>query len=76
MGGGAFEVAPVNVNADAMVIWQIEEWVIGANTVTKQPVDPSEASPHKTAVSHPNPTPIKLKKTIERTEGAGIKITN
>ena len=44
-GGGAFEVAPVNVNANAVVIWQLEEWVIGASTVTKQPVDSSEAAP-------------------------------
>ena len=44
--------------------------------MTKLPVDPSEAAPHKTAVSHQDPTPIKLKKAIERTEGAGIKITD
>ena len=75
-GGGAFEVAPVNDNVDAVVIWQIEEWTLGANLATKLPVDPSEAAPHKTAVSHKNPTPIKLKKALERTEGAGIKITD
>ena len=70
-------MAPVTANADTVVIWQIEEWVLGANSVTKQSVTPSEAAPHKTAVSHQNPTPIKLKKAaIERTVGAGIKITN
>ena len=45
--GGAFEVSPVNANADAVVIWQIEEWVLGANSATKQSMDPSEAAPHK-----------------------------
>ena len=76
-GGDAFEVAPVNANADAVVIWQIEEWVLGANSATKLSVDPSEAAPHKIAVSYQNPTPIKLEKAIERTmEGAGIKTTD
>ena len=75
-GGGAFEVAPANANADAVVIWQVEEWVLGANSATKLPADPSKAASHKTAVSHQNPTPIKLKKAIECTEGAGTKTTD
>ena len=75
-GGGAFAVAPVNANSEAVVIWQVEEWVLDANAATKQSVDPGDVALHKTPVAHANPTPVKLKKATERTEGADLKITN
>ena len=31
---------------------------------------------HRTSVAHANPTPVKLKKAIVRTDGAGLKITD
>ena len=47
-----------------------------ANEVTKQAVNPSDTIMHRTSVAHANPTPVKLKKAIVRTDGAGLKITN
>ena len=75
-GGGAFDVAPIDTSGEAAIIWQVEEWVLGANTVTTQTVNPGDANMHRTSVAHANPTPVKPKKAIVRTEGAGLKITN
>ena len=50
--------------------------MLDANAATKESVDPNDEALHKTSVAHANPTPVKLKKAIERTEGAGLKITN
>ena len=54
----------------------MEEWIHDANALTKQKVDPSGVVMHRTSVAHANPTPVKLKKAIVRTDGAGLKITN
>ena len=75
-GGGAFDVELADDSGDAAVIWQVEEWVLDANEVTKQAVNPSDTIMHRTSVAHANPTPVKLKKAIVRTGGAGPKITN
>ena len=75
-GGGAFVAAPADTSSEAAIIWQVEEWVLDANTATTQSVNPCDVELHKTSVAHANPTPVKLKKAIERTEGAGLKITN
>ena len=29
-GGGAFEVTPTVTTPDSIVLWQIEEWILGA----------------------------------------------
>ena len=50
--------------------------MLDANAATKQSVKPSDVELHKTSVVHANPTPVKPQKAIERTEGAGLKITN
>ena len=52
-GGGAFEVAPTHATTDTVIIWQIEEWVIAANVATGLSINPTDAAPHKTAISHP-----------------------
>ena len=57
-------------------MWQVEEWIHDANGQTKQKVDPSGVIMHRTSVAHANPTTVKLKKAIVRTDGAGLKITN
>ena len=67
-GGGAFDVAPVDTSGEAAIIWQVEEWVLDANTVTNQTANPGDTNIHKTSVAHANP--------IVRTEGAGLKTTN
>ena len=69
-------MAPVDTNSEAVIIWQVEEWVLDANAATTQSVNPCDVELHKTSVAHANPTPVKLKKAIERTEEAGLKITN
>ena len=74
-GGGAFDVK-LDDNGDSAVMWQVEEWIHDANALTKQTVDPSGVVMHRTSVAHANPTPVKLKKAIVRTDGAGLKITN
>ena len=75
-GGGAFDVQLADGNDDAAVVWQVEEWIHDANAQTKQKVDPNGAIMHRTSVAHANPTPVKLKKAIVRTDGAGLKITD
>ena len=75
-GSGAFDVQLADDNGDSAVMWQVEEWIHDANGQTKQKVDPSGVIMHRTSVAHANPTPVKLKKTIVRTDGAGLKITN
>ena len=52
-GGGAFAVAPVDTSGEAAVIWQVEEWVLDANTATKQTVNPGDTNMHKTSVVTP-----------------------
>ena len=74
--GGAFDVQLADDNGDSAVMWQVEEWIHDANGQTKQKVDPSGVIMHRTPVAHANPTPVKLKKVIVRTDGAGLKITN
>ena len=74
-GCGAIDVRLADDN-DESVMWQIEEWVQDANDKTKQQVDPSGAVMVRTSVAHANPTPVKLKKAIERTDGAAVKIAN
>ena len=73
--GGAIDVQ-LDDNGDSAVMWQVEEWIHDANAMTKQTVDPSGVVMHRTSVAHANPTPVKLKKAIVRTDGAGLKITN
>ena len=75
-GGGAFEVAPTVTTPDTIVTWQIEEWVMDANAVANISIGPEGAAPHKSTPALVNPTPVKLKRAIERTEGAAVKITN
>ena len=75
-GGGAFDVELADTSGEAAVIWQVEEWVLHANEATQQTVNPGDTNMHKTSVAHANPTPVKLKKAIVRTDGAGLKITN
>ena len=75
-GGGAFDVQLADGNDDAAVVWQVEEWIHDANAQTKQKVDPNGVIMHRTSVAHANPTPVKLKKAIVRTDGAGLKITD
>ena len=75
-GGGAFDVKLADASGEAAVIWQVEECVFDANEATQQTVNPGETNMHKTSVAHANPTPVKLKKAIVRTDGAGLKITN
>ena len=73
--GGAIDVQ-LDDNGDSAVMWQVEEWIHDANALTKQKVDPSGVVMHRTSVAHANPTPVKLKKAIVRTDGAGLKITD
>ena len=69
-------MALVDTSGEAAVIWQVEKWVFDANEATQQTVNPGDTNMHKTPVAHANPTPVKLKKAIVRTDGAGLKITN
>ena len=70
-------MAPVDTSSEAAIILQVEK--SGCLTPTRQRRSrptPGGVEMHKTSVAHANPTPVKLKKAIERTEGAGLKITN
>ena len=59
-GGGAFDVKLADDNGDSAVMWQVEEWALDANELTKQKVDPSGMIMHRTSMAHANPTPVKL----------------
>ena len=52
-GGGAFDVAPVDTSGEAAITWQFGEWVLDANTATKQTVNPGDTNMHKTPVLTP-----------------------
>ena len=65
-----------DASGEAAVIWQVGEWVLDANEATQQTVNPGDTNIHKTSVAHANLTPVKLKKAIVRTDGAGLKTTN
>ena len=69
-------MALVDTSGEAAVIWQVEKWVFDANEATQQTVNPGDTNMRKTSVAHANPAPVKLKKAIVCTEGAGLKITD
>ena len=65
-GGGAFDVAPVDANSEAVNIWQIEERVLDANATTQQSVNPCDVEQHKCRW----PTPTRRQSSSRRRSSA------